>query len=182
MNPAQSSSSPTAAVILSPSTNAMKPDMGLQIPELLALIGSFLPLFEHRYEAGKHRFIDVWDPQILLAAASVSRRWYRTMKPILWPNNHTLVQPKFSGTCGRMHPFLLNFVERLGRLEILELTRFTFTRTDWRCTLKSKPSLRKLSILQQCVFERLEDTEDRATDKGKGKSKAQEQPLESDYD
>ncbi|KAF9086287.1 hypothetical protein BGX23_009014 [Mortierella sp. AD031] len=91
-----------------------------------------------------------------------------------------------------MHPFLLGYVERSVHLEVLELTRFKFTPTDWHRVIANKTKLRKLVILQQCVFEGFDDNEDGETgkgkdskasqDKGKGKSKAQDQSMAMEID
>ncbi|KAF9093770.1 hypothetical protein BGX23_002927 [Mortierella sp. AD031] len=73
------------------------------------------------------------------------------IKQLLGPKDHRLKHLKLSGTCTRMHPFLLGYVERSVRLEVLELTHVKFTPTDWHRITANKTKLRKLVILQQCV-------------------------------
>ncbi|KAG0218271.1 CCR4-Not complex caf1 ribonuclease subunit Caf1 [Mortierella sp. NVP41] len=72
------------------------------------------------------------------------------IKQLLGPKDHRLKHLKLSGTCTRMHPFLLGYVERSVRLEVLELTHVKFTPTDWHRITANKTKLRKLVILQQC--------------------------------
>ncbi|KAF9090336.1 hypothetical protein BGX23_006025 [Mortierella sp. AD031] len=239
----------------------MDPDQALQIPEIIALVGSHIPLFERRYEAGRYRFVDKWDPKPLLRAAAVCKSWRTNLTPILWhtydhaimekklpldvlsrymplirllslmdqrhrlhralwevldlhdhinrleiqdsvfpikrlmgahPHEHNLSELKLSGTCTRMHPFLLIYVQRSVHLRVLELTRFDFTPTDWYKVVTEKPKLRKLAILQQCKFltPREDGEEDDEEDekinsnkkKVKGKDKAKKDPMDVDVD
>ncbi|KAF9142733.1 hypothetical protein BG015_000693 [Linnemannia schmuckeri] len=69
----------------SPTTDAVvaSRDQALMIPEILMVIGSFLPLFE-RSEAGRHSLIDTWNPDHLLSAAAVCRAWRQILTPVLW--------------------------------------------------------------------------------------------------
>ncbi|KAF9085410.1 hypothetical protein BGX23_009684 [Mortierella sp. AD031] len=96
------------------------------------------------------------------------------IKRLLGAQVHTLAELKISGTGGRMHPFLLGFVERLEHLRVLELTRFTFTPTDWHRIMKKKTGLRKLAILQQCVFEGFKDAEGGAAEEDQGTETSQD--------
>ncbi|KAF9118063.1 hypothetical protein BGW39_001502 [Mortierella sp. 14UC] len=56
----------------------------LRIPEIVLLIGSYLPLFQHRFEAGRFRFVDIWDPKPLLRAGAVCSLWHNVLTPVLW--------------------------------------------------------------------------------------------------
>ncbi|KAF9150801.1 hypothetical protein BG015_007386 [Linnemannia schmuckeri] len=56
----------------------------LMIPEILTLVGSYLPLFERRFEAGRYRFVDIWDPKPLLRAGAVCTTWHNILTPVLW--------------------------------------------------------------------------------------------------
>ncbi|KAG0060029.1 hypothetical protein BGZ90_004232 [Linnemannia elongata] len=56
----------------------------LMIPEILTLVGSYLPLFERRFEVRRHRFVDIWDPKPLLRAGAVCTTWHDILTPILW--------------------------------------------------------------------------------------------------
>ncbi|KAF9098091.1 hypothetical protein BGX23_007083 [Mortierella sp. AD031] len=216
----------------------MDPDQALQIPEIIDLVGKYLPLFERRFESGRYRFVDVWNPKNFLNARLVCKAWNNVFTRALWhtydhaimekkvpleivklnmplvrqlsildkkhkknaalwealmlhdhinrlevhdavfpirrlmgarPPEHSLSELKLSGTCTRMHPFLLIFVQRSEHLRVLELTRFKFTPTDWNRIIKNKSNLRKLVILQQCVFlkPKTDDEEDEEDDKKK---------------
>ncbi|KAF9119110.1 hypothetical protein BGW39_000564 [Mortierella sp. 14UC] len=48
----------------------MNNDHALMIPEIMTLVGSYIPLFEHRYEPGRQDMVDIWDPKPLLQAAT----------------------------------------------------------------------------------------------------------------
>ncbi|KAF9537673.1 hypothetical protein EC957_007827 [Mortierella hygrophila] len=71
-----SSSVTTDAVIVSR-------DRTLMIPEIVMVIGSFLPLFE-RAESGRHGLVTKWNPKHLLIAAAVCKVWRQTLTPVLW--------------------------------------------------------------------------------------------------
>ncbi|KAK5820718.1 hypothetical protein F5H01DRAFT_411926 [Linnemannia elongata] len=58
-------------------------DKALMIPEILMVIGSYLPLFE-RAETDRNRLITTWNPGHLLSAAAVCKTWRRVFIPVLW--------------------------------------------------------------------------------------------------
>ncbi|KAH7039187.1 hypothetical protein BKA57DRAFT_539466 [Linnemannia elongata] len=68
--------------------------------------------------------------------SNTSKSWIHDavffVKKLLEPKNHNLGELKLSRICGRMHPFLLNFVEKQVHLKSLELTRFKFTASGWK--------------------------------------------------
>ncbi|KAF9912365.1 hypothetical protein EC991_011057 [Linnemannia zychae] len=56
----------------------------LEIPELLTLIGSYLPLWKHTSPSLPSHGTFIFQPKTLVACLKVSRLWYRTLLPILW--------------------------------------------------------------------------------------------------
>ncbi|KAF9136788.1 hypothetical protein BGX30_010870, partial [Mortierella sp. GBA39] len=58
-------------------------DRALMIPEIVMVIGSFLPLFE-RAESGSYSLVTKWNPKHLLSAAAVCKVWRQTLTPVLW--------------------------------------------------------------------------------------------------
>ena len=54
------------------------------IPEILTLVGSYLPLFGRRFEVGRYRFVDIWDPKPILRAGAVCTTWHNVLTPVLW--------------------------------------------------------------------------------------------------
>ncbi|KAF9093771.1 hypothetical protein BGX23_002928 [Mortierella sp. AD031] len=63
--------------------DVVKPHRVLLITEMVKLIGSFLPLFDRRFETEGHRFVDIWDPKPLLRVAFVNKDWNQIMTEIL---------------------------------------------------------------------------------------------------
>ncbi|KAG0374089.1 hypothetical protein BGX24_010841, partial [Mortierella sp. AD032] len=59
-------------------------EKALMTPKVVMLMGSLLPLFERRYVAAKHRFIDYWDPKPLLRASAVCTLWHNILTPVIW--------------------------------------------------------------------------------------------------
>ncbi|KAG0372912.1 hypothetical protein BGX24_012428, partial [Mortierella sp. AD032] len=59
-------------------------EKALMIPEIVMLIGSFLPLFQTRYVTAKYSFFNYWDPKPLLRAGAVCTLWHNVLTPILW--------------------------------------------------------------------------------------------------
>ncbi|KAF9140717.1 hypothetical protein BGX30_006102 [Mortierella sp. GBA39] len=67
----------------------------LMIPEILVLIGSYLPLFWRRYDTYQYRFVDLWDPTHILSAAAVCTTWYNAFTPVLWRTyDHAIMEKK----------------------------------------------------------------------------------------
>lgn len=67
------------------------------MPEILILVGSYLPLFEHRYESGHLRGLDIWDPKPLLRAGAVCTTWHNVLTPVLWRTyDHAIMSKKVS--------------------------------------------------------------------------------------
>ncbi|KAF9899644.1 hypothetical protein EC991_008526 [Linnemannia zychae] len=56
----------------------------LMIPEIVALIGFYLPLFGRYVQDHHHRFVDFWDPIPLLRGGTVCRMWHRILTSVLW--------------------------------------------------------------------------------------------------
>ncbi|KAK3835576.1 MAG: hypothetical protein J3R72DRAFT_451538 [Linnemannia gamsii] len=59
-------------------------DRALMIPEIISQIGSYLPLFQKRFESGLFSFVEYWDPKHLLNAGAVCRMWHNVLTPLLW--------------------------------------------------------------------------------------------------
>ncbi|KAF9118700.1 hypothetical protein BGW39_000936, partial [Mortierella sp. 14UC] len=74
----------TATVVSRGSSDNNNKAHPLMIPEIIRLIGSFLPLFKMHQEAGRSRFVDSWDPTTFLQATSVCKTWYAHLTPVLW--------------------------------------------------------------------------------------------------
>ncbi|KAG0283728.1 hypothetical protein BGZ96_011884 [Linnemannia gamsii] len=67
----------------------------LLIPEILSLIGSYLPLFERRFESRHYRFVDHWNPKHLLRAGAVCSTWHNVFTPLLWQTyDHTIMEKR----------------------------------------------------------------------------------------
>ncbi|KAF8943937.1 hypothetical protein BGZ47_004863 [Haplosporangium gracile] len=67
----------------------------LMIPEILTLVGSYLPLFDRRFETGPYRFVDIWDPKPLLRAGAVCTTWHDILTPVLWRTyDHAIMDKK----------------------------------------------------------------------------------------
>ncbi|KAF9904457.1 hypothetical protein EC991_002675 [Linnemannia zychae] len=66
----------------------------LVIPEIVALIGSFLPLFKQRVEEGGYYFVDTWLPKSLLRAGAVCKLWHSVLTPLLWQTYDLAVMAK----------------------------------------------------------------------------------------
>lgn len=60
------------------------PPHPLEIPEILTLIGYFLPLWEETYLYDSHTITFALAPQTLCHCLLVSKLWYTTLLPILW--------------------------------------------------------------------------------------------------
>lgn len=58
-------------------------DRTLMIPDILMVIGSFLPLFECA-DAGLHGLVTTWNPHHLLSAATVCKVWRQILTSVLW--------------------------------------------------------------------------------------------------
>ncbi|KAK3840114.1 MAG: hypothetical protein JOS17DRAFT_769666 [Linnemannia elongata] len=56
----------------------------LCFPKILKPIGSYLSLFERRFEAPRYRFVNMWNPKPLLRAASTCQAWCLVLTPIIW--------------------------------------------------------------------------------------------------
>ncbi|KAF9935347.1 oligomeric, coiled-coil, peripheral membrane protein [Linnemannia zychae] len=56
----------------------------LDIPEILSLIGSFLPLWVHPIPSVGDVKRMKYEPKTLVACLQVSKHWYKTLLPILW--------------------------------------------------------------------------------------------------
>ncbi|KAF9086288.1 hypothetical protein BGX23_009015 [Mortierella sp. AD031] len=86
MDSVQPTSLPTTTIIIPANAVSVvvKPHKMWQIPEMLELIGLCLPLFDRRFETGRHRFVDIWDPKPLLRVGLVNKRWHKIMRGILW--------------------------------------------------------------------------------------------------
>ncbi|KAK3847616.1 MAG: hypothetical protein J3R72DRAFT_431771 [Linnemannia gamsii] len=56
----------------------------LEIPEILSLVGSFLPLWEHTSPQYSENGTFVFNPNPLCTCLQVSKLWNRTLLPILW--------------------------------------------------------------------------------------------------
>ncbi|OAQ25813.1 hypothetical protein K457DRAFT_22947 [Linnemannia elongata AG-77] len=74
------------------------------------------------------------------------------VKKLLGPKNHNLGELKLSGTCGRMYPLSIIFVEKHVHLMSLGLTHFKFTASDWKGIISSNSLVGKLTLAQQCEF------------------------------
>lgn len=67
----------------------------LLIPEILTLIGTYLPLFERRFEERQYRLVDYWNPKPLLRAGAVCTTWHNVFTPMLWQTyDHTIMEKK----------------------------------------------------------------------------------------
>ncbi|KAK5820670.1 hypothetical protein F5H01DRAFT_339055 [Linnemannia elongata] len=77
-------SSPTHDTSIETSSAMVRKDNALMIPEIVSLIGSYLPLFNRRWEARRHRFVDIWNPKPLLRAGAVCRLWHNVLTTVLW--------------------------------------------------------------------------------------------------
>ncbi|KAG9061714.1 hypothetical protein KI688_006863 [Linnemannia hyalina] len=74
----------------------------LMMPEIIALVGQYLPLFVHRFEIGWGREGIIWSPKTLRDAATVCRAWHSVLTGVLWHTyDHALmvdnVSPKVLG-------------------------------------------------------------------------------------
>ncbi|KAG0276126.1 hypothetical protein BGZ95_007986, partial [Linnemannia exigua] len=154
-------------------------EMALMIPEIILMIGSFLPLFQTRFEEGRHmvpfgvlarnikhvRILSLLDMkhrkhaslcEVIKKYSHIERLEIHdavfSVRKLIGSKNHAMGHLKLSGSCARMPPFLLIFVERQVHLKTLELMRFQFTVSDWKRIITNKPHLRKLVIGQQCEF------------------------------
>lgn len=56
----------------------------LEIPEILAAVGSFLPLWRQPYPARSKPEKALFEPKNLVTCLLVSKLWYKTLLPILW--------------------------------------------------------------------------------------------------
>ncbi|KAK3809671.1 MAG: hypothetical protein J3R72DRAFT_81709 [Linnemannia gamsii] len=64
--------------------SAMQQQHALEIPEILALVGSFLPLWKHTSPNHSYSETPVFQPKTLVNCLQVSKLWHRTLLPILW--------------------------------------------------------------------------------------------------
>lgn len=64
------------------------------VPEIVSLIGFYLPLFSRRYEVRRYRFVDNWDPKPLLRASAVCRLWHDVLTPVLWQTYDLAIMEK----------------------------------------------------------------------------------------
>ncbi|KAG0298761.1 hypothetical protein BGZ96_007636 [Linnemannia gamsii] len=56
----------------------------LEIPEILAAVGSFLPLWKQPYPARSRPKKARFEPKTLVTCLLVSKLWYKTLLPIIW--------------------------------------------------------------------------------------------------
>ncbi|KAF9290224.1 hypothetical protein BGZ88_007416 [Linnemannia elongata] len=56
----------------------------LDLPEVLAAVGNFLPLWEQEYDPVHNRYTTRFNPTTLRACIMVSKLWHQTLLPILW--------------------------------------------------------------------------------------------------
>lgn len=56
----------------------------LDLPEVLAVVGNFLPLWEQEYDPVHNRYTTCFNLATLRACIMVSKLWHQTLLPILW--------------------------------------------------------------------------------------------------
>ncbi|KAG0374307.1 hypothetical protein BGX24_010565 [Mortierella sp. AD032] len=62
----------------------MQQQHALEIPEILALVGSFVPLWKHTSPNHSYSETPVFQPKTLVNCLQVSKLWHRTLLPIIW--------------------------------------------------------------------------------------------------